>query len=222
MSENGLTGFRQRLDPIDEEIARLLGERFEICREVAAYKSEHGIPMMQPERVAEVRARYLARGAEVDLPADFTADALRAADRRHLQARGRADGGGGRERRGGTRHERALPPGPAHLRARCSRRAGRSEPLPFLEQCQGALRRHLHPAPPPPRHLGPALPTPRTSNGSSPPTRTSSASACRTCCCGRCSAPHSVMLLRGARAHGPPQADAAAPSTASGCARTPR
>jgi chorismate mutase len=73
MSDNGLSGFRERLDPIDEEIARLLGERFEICREVAAHKSEHGIPMMQPERVAEVRARYLARGAAVNLPEDFTA-----------------------------------------------------------------------------------------------------------------------------------------------------
>lgn len=74
MSDNGLGGFRERLDPIDEEIARLLGERFEICREVARYKSERGIPMMQPERVAEVRARYLARGADADLPGDFTAD----------------------------------------------------------------------------------------------------------------------------------------------------
>lgn len=73
MSENGLEGFRRRLDPIDEEVARLLGERFEICREVAAFKSEHGIPMMQPERVAEVRARYLARGADAELPSDFTA-----------------------------------------------------------------------------------------------------------------------------------------------------
>jgi len=73
MSENGLVGFRERLDPIDEEIARLLGERFEICREVAAYKSAHGIPMMQPARVEEVRARYLARGAAADLPEDFTA-----------------------------------------------------------------------------------------------------------------------------------------------------
>jgi chorismate mutase len=73
VSDDGLTQFRERLDPIDEEIARLLGERFEICREVAAYKSEHGIPMMQPERVAEVRARYLARGAAVNLPEDFTA-----------------------------------------------------------------------------------------------------------------------------------------------------
>lgn len=74
MSDNGLEPFRRRLDPIDEEIARLLGERFEICREVARYKGERGIPMMQPERVAEVRARYLARGADAELPADFTAE----------------------------------------------------------------------------------------------------------------------------------------------------
>ena len=73
MSDGGLSEFRERLDPIDEEIARLLGERFQVCREVAFYKSERGIPMMQPDRVAEVRARYLARGADADLPADFTA-----------------------------------------------------------------------------------------------------------------------------------------------------
>jgi chorismate mutase len=74
VSDDGLTRFRERLDPIDEEIARLLGERFEICREVARYKSERGIPMMQPERVAEVRERYLGRGADANLPADFTGD----------------------------------------------------------------------------------------------------------------------------------------------------
>jgi chorismate mutase len=73
VSDNGLGKFRERLDPIDEEIARLLGERFQICREVAEYKGEHGIPMMQPERVAEVRARYLARGGAVNLPEEFTA-----------------------------------------------------------------------------------------------------------------------------------------------------
>jgi chorismate mutase len=74
VNTNGLEPFRRRLDAIDDEIARLLGERFEICREVALHKSAHGIPMMQPSRVEEVRARYLARGAEVDLPAEFTGD----------------------------------------------------------------------------------------------------------------------------------------------------
>jgi 4-amino-4-deoxychorismate mutase len=68
---SGLEPFRRRLDAIDDEIARLLGERFEICREVAVYKSEHEIPMMQPNRVAEVRARYLARAGDNDLPAEF-------------------------------------------------------------------------------------------------------------------------------------------------------
>lgn len=74
MSENGLEPYRRRLDRLDDEIARLLGERFEVCREIALYKHAEDIPMMQPERVAEVRSRYLARGAEVDLPEEFVAD----------------------------------------------------------------------------------------------------------------------------------------------------
>jgi chorismate mutase len=69
---DGLEPFRRRLDDLDEQIASLLGERFEVCREVALHKREHDIPMMQAGRVAQVRERYLARGAEVNLPPDFT------------------------------------------------------------------------------------------------------------------------------------------------------
>lgn len=68
---SGLEPYRRRLDEIDNAIARLFGERFDICREVAHYKREHDIPMMQPHRVEAVRARYLERGAEAGLPADF-------------------------------------------------------------------------------------------------------------------------------------------------------
>lgn len=71
---NGLEPFRRRLDEIDEAIAKLLGERLDICREVAVYKSEHEIPMMQPDRVKIVRERYLSRGTEAGLPEDFSAD----------------------------------------------------------------------------------------------------------------------------------------------------
>ena len=71
---SGLEPFRSRLDEVDDQIAALLGERLQICREVAVYKSEHEIPMMQPERVKIVRERYLARGAEHDLPEQFTSD----------------------------------------------------------------------------------------------------------------------------------------------------
>lgn len=68
----GLEPFRRRLDVVDDDIARLLGERFDICREVAEYKSAHGIPMMQPDRVEVVRNRYLERGAAANLPEPFT------------------------------------------------------------------------------------------------------------------------------------------------------
>lgn len=70
----GLEPYRRRLDGLDDQIARLLGERFEVCREIARYKEAHDIPMMQPDRVAIVRERYLARGEEANLPADFAAD----------------------------------------------------------------------------------------------------------------------------------------------------
>ena len=69
---SGLEPFRKRLDELDEEIVRLLGARFDVCREIALHKRAHGIPMMQSGRVELVRARYLTRGAEVRLPADFT------------------------------------------------------------------------------------------------------------------------------------------------------
>lgn len=74
MSAAGLEPFRRRLDQIDDQIAKLLGERLDICREVAVYKSEHEIPMMQPDRVRIVRQRYLDRGAEAGLPQDFSSD----------------------------------------------------------------------------------------------------------------------------------------------------
>jgi chorismate mutase-like protein len=66
-----LDPFRRQLDELDDQVVRALGERFAVCREIALYKREREIPMMQPARVAEVRARYLARGAEAELPADF-------------------------------------------------------------------------------------------------------------------------------------------------------
>jgi 4-amino-4-deoxychorismate mutase len=68
---NSLAPFRARLDFLDGEILRLLGERFEVCRQVAHHKREHDIAMMQPRRVVEVRERYLQRGSEAKLPADF-------------------------------------------------------------------------------------------------------------------------------------------------------
>jgi 4-amino-4-deoxychorismate mutase len=69
----GLEPFRTRLDAIDDQIVRLLAQRFDVCRAIAEHKRHNDIPMMQGDRVAEVRERYLRSGAALGVPAAFTA-----------------------------------------------------------------------------------------------------------------------------------------------------
>jgi len=52
-----LTQFRSDLNLLDEQLVELLGRRYELCRQVAHYKREQNIPMMQPARVLEVKER---------------------------------------------------------------------------------------------------------------------------------------------------------------------
>ena len=49
----------------------LLGERFAVVRNVAAFKGPRGIPSVIPERVIEVRERCAGKAAHVGLRADF-------------------------------------------------------------------------------------------------------------------------------------------------------
>lgn len=66
-----MAGFRRELNALDAEIVRLLGQRFGICRAVAHHKREHGIPMMQPGRVAEVKERCAQLAREHGMDPDF-------------------------------------------------------------------------------------------------------------------------------------------------------
>jgi chorismate mutase-like protein len=70
---SSLEPFRRRIDELDAELMHLLGERFEICREVARHKHAHEIPMMQPDRIAEVHARQLLLADRAGVPAAFAA-----------------------------------------------------------------------------------------------------------------------------------------------------
>jgi 4-amino-4-deoxychorismate mutase len=72
----GLEPFRRRLDVVDDQLLRLIGERFQICREIAEHKRRNAIPMMQSARVAEVRNRYLTAGERSGLPRSFTLDLI--------------------------------------------------------------------------------------------------------------------------------------------------
>ncbi|HEY0516371.1 MAG TPA: chorismate mutase [Solirubrobacteraceae bacterium] len=71
-SGSGLTPFRERLDAIDGRIMELFARRFDVCRQIAAHKHAHDIPMMQGKRVVQVREHYLRLGAELHVPVAFT------------------------------------------------------------------------------------------------------------------------------------------------------
>jgi chorismate mutase-like protein len=65
-----LASFRRRIDAIDDRLLALLGERFAVIREVAAYKARRGIPALIPERVAEVLERCAGEAPRHGLDAD--------------------------------------------------------------------------------------------------------------------------------------------------------
>lgn len=60
-----LETLRADLDRIDAEFLGALGARVDICRSIARYKREHGVPMMQPHRIGVVQQRA-ARYAEAN------------------------------------------------------------------------------------------------------------------------------------------------------------
>jgi 4-amino-4-deoxychorismate mutase len=60
-----LEALRADLDRIDAELLAALGARVDVCRSIALYKREHGVPMMQPDRIGVVQQRA-ARFAEAN------------------------------------------------------------------------------------------------------------------------------------------------------------
>lgn len=59
---------------MDEQIAVLIAARMAVCSEVAFVKKAEGIPMMQPDRVAAVRAAYAERGRALGVSPEFMSE----------------------------------------------------------------------------------------------------------------------------------------------------
>ncbi len=72
--QHHLDGLRLEIDRIDDEIVDLLGQRFALLRDVAAYKQPRDIPVVIPERIEEVVERVVARGRQHGLDAQLMRD----------------------------------------------------------------------------------------------------------------------------------------------------
>ena len=63
--------FRQEIDALDEEIIRALARRFEIVREVGAHKARSGVPVMQPDRIKQIKDRCTELGTRYGVRPEF-------------------------------------------------------------------------------------------------------------------------------------------------------
>ena len=63
----GIQKLRKRIDEIDEQILRLLGERAEICRSIGLLKKEQGMPITDASRENEVYAKVRVKATDFSL-----------------------------------------------------------------------------------------------------------------------------------------------------------
>lgn len=64
---NKLEETRKEISAIDEEMAKLFERRMNACREVAEYKKEHALPVLDAAREAEILAKGAERVQDTDL-----------------------------------------------------------------------------------------------------------------------------------------------------------
>ena len=56
--------FREQIDRIDDELIRLFKERMDVSREIARYKKEHGLPVLDAAREKEKLAVVSEKAGE--------------------------------------------------------------------------------------------------------------------------------------------------------------
>ena len=59
-----LSEIRTRIDAVDDQLLKLFLERMELAEEVAAYKSEHHLPILNKQREREILAKVTAKAGD--------------------------------------------------------------------------------------------------------------------------------------------------------------
>ena len=62
---------REQIDEIDNTLIELLSKRMRISREIARYKKEHNVAVMQTQRYKEIIDKRGAQGALCGMQVDF-------------------------------------------------------------------------------------------------------------------------------------------------------
>lgn len=65
---------REEIERVDSEIISLLKQRVELARETGALKREHGLPILDPQREAQVISGAVAKARAAGLEAEQVRD----------------------------------------------------------------------------------------------------------------------------------------------------
>ena len=74
---SNLDDLRKQIDDIDAAIIELLAQRMEVCRDVAALKSQSNTAIIQPQRVREVLTTRRQWAINNDVDPDFAEQLFR-------------------------------------------------------------------------------------------------------------------------------------------------
>lgn len=77
-AESSLAESRAEIDHIDNELLALLARRMRISRGIGAYKREHGMPILQPQRYEELLRTRASQSERLGMSAEFIREILRA------------------------------------------------------------------------------------------------------------------------------------------------
>lgn len=77
-STENLSTLRRQIDELDNQLLETLAKRMRIAREIAIYKKENNMPVLQSGRYDEIINKRCAQGAEMDLSVDFVKEVMEA------------------------------------------------------------------------------------------------------------------------------------------------
>jgi len=72
-----LEKYREEIDIIDNHLFELLSKRFEISKQIAVFKKENEIPILQIERWEEIYAKRMTQAKELSIDAEFAENFLK-------------------------------------------------------------------------------------------------------------------------------------------------
>ncbi len=73
-----LSDLRQQIDEIDDKIIEILSKRMRISKEIAEYKKEHNMPVLQAGRYDEILTQRSQQGAQLGMSEEFVKEVFEA------------------------------------------------------------------------------------------------------------------------------------------------